>query len=120
MAKKNDIQFTNTTLSMDRMWEKKEAVRGTEAKAKVPSTPKDIFPSQRFRRIGARVSQRPGGFVVDFSRVIVASKIDDHFIKRILYGVDENDLVNIPDDSAWGVKSIGPRRYYIFLKNAVA
>ena len=116
---KNEIVFRNPSASIDRFLTEEKPKKGEQrtVTAGRKCSKRNTFPSNRFRKLGASVSVYNKGWMVDFSRVIVASTVNEDFIEKMLVAADEEGVVNVPDNSSWGVKMIGPRRFYIYLKS---
>lgn len=94
--------------------EKRRGVYAGNIKKRKPGVSKYIsFPANRFRKVGASVSRYSDGFMVDFSRTLVAAGIDENFVKRLLISADEDGLIQITDAPLWTVKRVGPKRFFV-------
>ena len=95
--------------------DKPRTVDAGRRKIRAKSTKYVSFPANRFRRIGACVQQYAEGFLVDFGRVIVASSLDEDFIKRLLISSD-NNLIRPPEEALWTIRKVGSKKFYIARK----
>lgn len=114
--KVSDFTFTNSGRDIERyLTEEAPKPRKALACFEARQTKYRSFPANRFRRIGASVYSYANGFMVDFSRVLVAGSLDDDFIQNILTD-HGTDLVKAPQRAVWTIRKVGSKKFFITRK----